>query len=280
MSRMSTTALPEIRLAEQPDGLRAILGNNTNMVIWRRTPSLVARSALAALLPRMQGEFRAMVSEQNFTKQLDRHLQSFDTTPLQREIVCGEIGLLLSVMLSLSCERSVQLVFSHIDTDHCRLFHADHNHLRLVCTFVGKGTEFLLNEDVNRAGLGTGTNDGHIADRPVQHLNTYDVAIMKGNLFPGYSGLGLVHRSPPILPDDTGRLFLAIDAVARGTSRSTTPASVSKARSETLQIKRLSFPAKLKAWRVREAKRSHFCEEVKQLYEQSLHELASFGENE
>lgn len=277
---MSTTALPEIRLAERPDGLRAILGNETNMVIWRRAPSLVARSALAALLPRMQGEFRAMVSEQNFTRQLDRYLQSFDTTPLQREIVCGEIGLLLSLMLSLSSERSVQLVFSHIDTDHCRLFHADHNHLRLVCTFFGKGTEFLLNEDVNRAGLGTGTNDGHIPDRPIQRLNAYDVAIMKGNLFPGNSGLGLVHRSPPILPDDTGRLFLAIDAVARETERSISPAAVTKARSETLQFKRLSFPAKLKAWRVREAQQPLFCEEVKQRYEQSLRELASLRENE
>lgn len=175
------------------------------MVIWRRTPSLLVRSALAALLPQMQGEFRVMASEQGFANLLNRHLEKFGTSALQREIVCGEIGLLLSLILSLSSERSVQLVFSHIDTDHCRLFHADHNHLRLVCTFFGKGTEFLLNEDVNRAGLGTGTNDGHIPDRPIQHLNTYDVAVMKGNLFPGNSGRGLVHRSPPLLPDDTGR---------------------------------------------------------------------------
>jgi hypothetical protein len=277
---MTTPALPEIRFAEQPDDLRAILSNDTNMVIWRRSPSLVVRSAFGALLPRMQGEFRAMVSEQNFTQQLDRYLQSFDTTPLQREIICGEIGLLLSLMLSLSSERSVQMVFNHIDTDHCRLFHADHNHLRLVCTFVGKGTEFLLNEDVNRAGLGTGTNAGHIPGRPIQRLNSYDVAIMKGNLFPGNADRGLVHRSPPITAEDTGRIFLAIDAVANSTAKHSTPANVARKRTETLRIQRLSFPMKLKAWRVREARRPLFCEEVKQRYEQSLRELATRRETE
>lgn len=277
---MLITQSPQIRLANGPRGLRAILRDDTNMVIWRRTPSLLVRSALAALLPQMQGEFRVMASEQGFANLLDRHLEKFGTSALQREIVCGEIGLLLSLILSLSSERSVQLVFSHIDTDHCRLFHADHNHLRLVCTFFGKGTEFLLNEDVNRAGLGTGTNDGHIPDRPIQHLNTYDVAVMKGNLFPGNSGRGLVHRSPPLLPDDTGRLFLAIDAVARETSRSIPAGGDTKARSESLQFKRQPIPARLKTWRAREANRPLFCEEVKQRYEESLRELTSLRENE
>lgn len=205
-------ALPRIEVTQSAAALHSILRDDVNMVVWQRNPSLLVKTTFAALAEKMRGEFRAHASEANFAGQLDSFLANFQTTVLEREIVIGEIGLLLSLLLSLQQARTVQIVFGHISSDHCRLFHADHNSLRLVCTFFGKGTEFLRNEDVNRAGLGKGTNDGHIPVRPIQRLNLYDVGLMKGELFPGNQGRGVVHRSPPLLPSDTCRLFLAIDS--------------------------------------------------------------------
>jgi hypothetical protein len=180
--------------------------------------------------------------------------------------------LLFSLILSLSNERRIQLVFGHIQSDHCRLFHADHNQLRLVCTFFGKGTEFLLNEDVNRTGLGTGTNAGHIPGSPIQSLGTYDIGIMKGELFPGNRGNGLVHRSPPLFPGDTSRLFLAIDVVASASHRPTARPLRDSAASyaKKLQIKKQLFPRKKWLWRQRDTNEGLFCQQVKAHYEQSL----------
>jgi len=273
---MQQKTMPQVIEVARPAELRAILQPDVNMAICRRSTPLVARSAFAALAEHMQGEFRAGLTEDTFQKELKGYLAKFETTAIQREIICGEIGLLFSLMLSLSNERRVQLVFGHIQSDHCRLFHADHNQLRLVCTFFGKGTEFLLNEDVNRAGLGKGTNDGQIPGSPVQRLNTYDIGIMKGDLFPGNKGNGLVHRSPPLLPGDTARLFLAIDASAGVSARavpSTSHARLAPVMTE-LQITRQLFPRRKRFWRSRDAKEGLFCQQVKARYEQSRQALA------
>lgn len=273
---MQQKTMPQVIEVARPAELRAILQPDVNMAICRRSASLVVRSAFAALAERMQGEFRAGVTEDTFQEELKGYLTKFDTSPIQCEIICSEIGLLLALIASLSNERRVQLVFGHIQSDHCRLFHADHNQLRLVCTFFGKGTEFLLNEDVNRAGLGKGTNDGQIPGSPVQRLDTYDIGIMKGDLFPGNAGNGLVHRSPPLLPGDSGRLFLAIDASAGISARAVPSASrnrVAPVMTE-LQITRHLFPLKKRFWRSRDTKEGLFCQQVKARYEQSRQALA------
>ncbi len=272
---MQQNSLPQIIEVTRPDNLRTILQPGVNMTICRRSASLVVHSAFAALAEHMQGEFRSVVTEDTFPDELKSYLTKYDTSAIQREIICSEIGQLLSLIASMSNQRRVQLVFGHIQSDHCRLFPADHNQLRLVCTFFGKGTEFLLNEDVNRAGLGTGTNAGQIPGSPIQRLNTYDIGIMKGNLFPGNDGNGLVHRSPPLLPGDSGRLFLAIDASAGVSARavpSTSHGRLAPAKTELL-ISRQLFPVQKRFWRSRDTKEGLFCQQVKARYEQSLQAL-------
>lgn len=70
------------RLAE----LRAILQPDVNMAICRRSASLVARSAFAALAECMQGEFRAVVTEDTFHDELKGYLTKFDTSVIQQKL--------------------------------------------------------------------------------------------------------------------------------------------------------------------------------------------------
>lgn len=108
-------------------------------------------------------------------------------------------------------ERRAAVQLSFIDSDMCRLFHADHVELRLLCTYLGKGTEWLRDEDANRAGLGKGCNDRIIAGE-IQHLDTFDVGLLKGSRYPGNEDRGVVHRSPPIVGSTTPwRVMLKID---------------------------------------------------------------------
>ncbi len=207
---MVTIDYPAILFCRNWEDLTAILEPNVNMVIYSRP----ANPAWAAVRAAMRGQWRATLSAAEVPRQLQTFLQQFSLAKNDIAMVLSEIQPLFEFMLLLSQQDTAQVVFSHIQNNHCRLFHADHNYLRLVCTFIGKGTEFLLNEDVNREGLGKGTNEGHIPGRPIQSLRAGEIAIMKGNLYPGNEGLGAVHRSPPLLATDTGRLFLAIDSIA------------------------------------------------------------------
>ena len=264
MIRMTQTAALEV---QESKDLCKILDAQVNMVTLKRVPSRVTQAAFGALAENMKGEFRSLVTEATYAAELKAFLGQFNTTAIQREIILSEVGQLLTMMLKLGSERRAQLVFGLIDSDHCRLFHADHNELRMVCTFRGKGTEYLLNADVNRDGLGQGTNDGHIAGRPIQRLGTFDVGIMKGERFLGNDGNGLVHRSPPRLDGDSARIFLAIDVAARPRH----PAKPAPS-NEDLVIHKFLFPLKKRKWRFSTESDAPFCKQVRQRFEESMAE--------
>lgn len=108
---------------------------------------------------------------------------------------------------------TVQIAF--INTDMCRLFHADHIDLRLLCTYCGKGTEWLTEGNTVRAGLGKGCNDNICRDRTkVRTINPFSVGLLKGTRYPGNASFGAVHRSPPIVgSDEPWRVMVKIDAI-------------------------------------------------------------------
>nr|WP_255671442.1 DUF1826 domain-containing protein [Corallococcus sp. AS-1-6] len=96
--------------------------------------------------------------------------------------------------------------------DLCPRFHVDRVGVRLLCTYAGPATGWLENPQVVRSALGP---DGQVA-RPgafVRPLERFDVALLKGEAWPGNIGNGVVHRSPAIAKDRMRRLFFSIEAV-------------------------------------------------------------------
>lgn len=93
----------------------------------------------------------------------------------------------------------------------CKYFHADHVGVRLLCTYRGAGTLWLPDDAVVRKALRQGDNGAVVADSArVRQLQPGDVALLKGEAWPGNRGHGLVHRSPPADPSRP-RLLLCID---------------------------------------------------------------------
>jgi len=91
----------------------------------------------------------------------------------------------------------------------CPRFHVDRVPARLLVTYSGKGTEWLTEDQVIRSEEGTRLPDQTVNQEDIQVIPTGAVAILKGELWDGNEGLGLVHRSPD--PEDTPRLVLALD---------------------------------------------------------------------
>ena len=100
--------------------------------------------------------------------------------------------------------------------DECRKFHVDQNFLRLVCTYVGPGTELAPNHASVRTELGRGEGieaaNRRIVPDPslVTHVPTGAVLLLKGARFA--TGLAAVHRSPPIARRQARRLVLKMTA--------------------------------------------------------------------
>lgn len=134
-----------------------------------------------------------------------------------RTVVAQDVASLLFLHSRLVGATRLGVRLTCADQGACRLFHADHVSLRLLCTYVGPGTEWVPEHAVRRHELGLQGRDvpranAAIVAEPgaVQALGTGHVAVLKGETYPGNAGRGAVHRSPGAT---ARRLLLVIDPV-------------------------------------------------------------------
>jgi hypothetical protein len=96
--------------------------------------------------------------------------------------------------------------------DECKRFHVDSMRLRLLCTYLGPGTQWLPARAANLYALGSPHHQAHhvIADPDaIQQADSLALVWMKGNRF-ATDQLGAIHRSPPIQHLGLARLILRI----------------------------------------------------------------------
>ena len=114
------------------------------------------------------------------------------------------------------CEQ-VGVRLARVESAMCPRFHVDKLTVRVVSTFWGDGTEYLVEQDVDRRWL------GHAAPRVGEEARSAlragarerraqagDVLLLKGEAWPGNAGRGAVHRSPPASAE-APRLVMTLD---------------------------------------------------------------------
>ncbi|TLX51347.1 DUF1826 domain-containing protein [Pseudoalteromonas ruthenica] len=217
----STQALsvqpPKTRVHTQgnnPTVLTDIFKDHVNMVVWRRelsadlltaidqyiseNPSLNITKSVEA--QSIETELADVLSDAPFKAQLD-------------EMIAQQVAM-FACLFEL---QYVGLRLKVLEHAMCPRFHVDKVPCRLITTFSGLGTQWLAHDAVNREKLGevskhlSDEESGLYADAShIKQLNTGDVALLKGELWEGNEGAGLVHRSPA-LAHNQRRLILTLD---------------------------------------------------------------------
>ncbi|WP_341911689.1 DUF1826 domain-containing protein [Ferrovibrio terrae] len=124
--------------------------------------------------------------------------------------LAADIAYLAEQFLRISGSPRAHVELEVLHHDACRYFHVDHVGLRLLCSYVGPGTEWLSEDNVNRTALGTGNNAAVIRDpRRVHRLETGWAGLFRGEA--AAPDRAIVHRSPPIRQNGERRLLLRID---------------------------------------------------------------------
>ncbi|MCA0978847.1 DUF1826 domain-containing protein [Qipengyuania flava] len=118
-----------------------------------------------------------------------------------REALTRDIADLTAQFSEIAGCTDIALRLAMVETDSCRKFHADWITLRLISTYVGRGTEWLESRDAKRVA------DGN-EPLAINCLNVGDVGIFKGRLA---SEQPAIHRSPPISGIGEKRLLLVLD---------------------------------------------------------------------
>lgn len=124
--------------------------------------------------------------------------------------LADDIHFLVGVLADLTGYSTVGVRLARTTTAMCPRFHVDHVGLRVVRTYVGKGTECLGNEHRRHPGQAPG--DVVFTDDDVHRAHVGDVVFLKGEGWQDNEGRGAVHRSP-CASGDAPRLVLTLDLV-------------------------------------------------------------------
>lgn len=204
---MIETESPHIALKNRRDVLKEIHHLDCNLAVWTRKPN----ADIVNFLKCFEHE------ELHISKALPAHdvkpymlgaMRRFEDEPGKTAWI-EDIADVSNFFAHIANANKLHLHLETIRTDQCRKFHRDFYPLRLLCTYLGKGTEYLENGNANREGK---TNEEIVRDwRKVRRLNAFDVAILKGEHGENI-GNAIIHRSPPIEATGEFRILLRIDA--------------------------------------------------------------------
>lgn len=191
-----------------------ILEDDTNLAVWQRHLPAHISDFAAMLLSMGQPLAESMVLE----------LPSEDTQPVLHGLAAGfgdlqgyegfvaDVAWLVSAFACLLGARRVGLRLRVLDTAMCPRFHVDHVPVRLITTYAGVGSQWLMEGAMDRRRLAQ--PEAEPADASlIQQLRNGDVALLKGEKWQGNEGYGLIHRSPQPAPGER-RLILSLDWLA------------------------------------------------------------------
>lgn len=146
-------------------------------------------------------------------------LMAIPLHPMSQALASELAGLCELFASMVRCSRiGVRLVIS--GRRMCPRFHTDSVTARLICTWVGPGTEWVQRSDVAysmntslRSGLATDERDILLPGATPHRLAPFAVGVFKGELFSDTPRSAAVHRSPS-LEAGQSRAYVTLDAVS------------------------------------------------------------------
>ncbi|MEM9255251.1 MAG: DUF1826 domain-containing protein [Pseudomonadota bacterium] len=205
-----TQDLPSHAIGKRPEVLYQIRDPVVNIALWQRSGQADITRELEGALPTRLTETRCDTSSASFGADIvglfeQLGLDSRDFPNLRRDFIT-----LAGRFFGVSEARLAQVRLVFTAADECRRFHVDRRRLRLLCTYQGPGTEWLMDSQVDRFAQENGApNEAIIRFGKASHFEPFWVGIMKGDPYNG--GRGLVHRSPPISGTGQTRVLFCLD---------------------------------------------------------------------
>jgi Protein of unknown function (DUF1826) len=192
------------RLANSAGVFEQLFEEQVQLCIWRRAPDEILRAYLERSVRSGAWERRMEVSvrEPSLDEKVRGLLAGFEED-LGRVRWATELLCLIDLFAALSDTQRVGVRMVATPRCTCPRFHTDTGALRLLCTWVGEGQEWLAQEDgvATATGSMSVSNELSVAGRAhsgatVRRMDTFAVGVFKGEGWPGNRGRGAVHRSP------------------------------------------------------------------------------------
>ncbi|WP_299146623.1 DUF1826 domain-containing protein [uncultured Tateyamaria sp.] len=190
-----------VAIADDPASLTTFLQPGCAAAIWRRQTAPNFRQWLNNLDPESLPNGRVVLPVNTVP---DAIQQLCDMSGLEegaeRDWFENDIDYLAKTFSGLMQAKYLRLRLQAVTTNACRKFHIDAITARLVCTYLGTGTQYGISMD--------GDDPKRVFTVP-----TGAPILLRGTLWPAEPKSGLLHRSPPIEGTGETRLVLVLDPV-------------------------------------------------------------------
>ena len=203
---MKTTITKNWVVGTTPGILDNIHNNNINIAILNRGISSLNKQVTS--LTDQEINFKSSGNIDTILSEIITMLP-----PKDYNLLLKDIENLLRLFKTTSNSESFKLLLATVNSNMCRKFHADVNDLRMLCTYVGPGTLWLPDDNINREALNNYENNESIVidNNKIQQVETGSAVILKGAIYAKNTTNGVVHRSPTIEESGQKRLLLRID---------------------------------------------------------------------
>jgi hypothetical protein len=194
-----------------PKTLTRILEDDVNLAVWQRQlPLHIADFAelLLSLNDPLAESFCIELPDEDADPDLGALAAGFRDLEGYEGFI-ADLQWLVSAFACLLGARRVGLRLRVLDKAMCPRFHVDHVPVRLITTYGGIGSQWLKEGVMDREQLGQANAEPRDMAN-IQHLQSGDVALLKGEKWHGNEGFGLIHRSPQPAAGER-RLLLTLD---------------------------------------------------------------------
>lgn len=212
---------PDHAIVASRTGLWRILEDGLNVCAWPRPlPDAPWRALAEAVEQAPLFENEAAVAAKGLAESIDALVRLLPGGQA-REFLAADLVALVETYLSLFGRVHAHAHLDLIDRDACRFYHRDNVGVRMICTYVGPGTEWapraaLVDPDVDDEQAPRNETGLLVRTSRLRHARLGEVLLLKGKRWPGNQHNGAVHRSPPIEAFGRRRLVLRVDPCAHG----------------------------------------------------------------
>lgn len=198
-------------IADDALGLTRIFDPEIQISQWRRPADPRIAGWLDANLGALGGGFRQTLAPGEAPDM--GHLPAGPG----RDALADDLRLLAEMLGELLDAPAVGLRLEVVRGAMCPRLHVDRVGIRMLCTYRGPGTEWVDDAAVDRRFLGAaaGGKPDEVSgllrpDHRIERVPPFAVALLKGSLWQGNGGRGIVHRSPGV--GEGLRVLVALDA--------------------------------------------------------------------
>ena len=180
--------------------LTEIFSEKHSVAVWERPANQQIENYLRTHYKRLGINVREVFHIDSLKQDL---LDIFPDTAGQEQLV-EDIYLLSDMLTCMFDCQHVGLRLTPMEKAMCPKFHVDQIPVRLVCTYLGQGTQWIPREN----GAVAGEED--LSAIHIQQVTAYDVALLKGSAWPEQEHMGTLHRSCPMEAGEK-RVLLTLD---------------------------------------------------------------------